>query len=194
VDCAAGPQGLAHGEPGRGQRQPARFRFQPRGTHRVVRQQGPERARHDGALRRAQRRAVAVPVLPQPHLQRAQHQRHLRQAAAADVPARRRRRQPGAVRRADPQQVRQRLLPGPGAAARPPALGPGALQRRLPGRFGEGLQHQPGAVQRRLRDGHDQDGQPEAGGRDADGGQAQLQEGELRYDGAICWPPRASGN
>ncbi|RCV21914.1 hypothetical protein SETIT_4G176900v2, partial [Setaria italica] len=179
VERAAGPEGLAHGEPERGQRQPPRPGVQPLDAHLHVREPGPVGAGHDGAVGGAHHRAVAVPVLPEPHLHGTQRQRLLRGAPAADVPALGGRRQPRAVRRADPRRVRQRLLPEPAAAEGAPPLGPGALQRRVAGRAGQAVQQQPGAVQQRLCHGHDQDGKPAAVGRDQDGGQAQLQEGQL---------------
>uniref|UniRef100_A0A453SDW2 Uncharacterized protein n=1 Tax=Aegilops tauschii subsp. strangulata TaxID=200361 RepID=A0A453SDW2_AEGTS len=177
---AAGAQGLAHGEPERGQRESPGSRLQPRHAHHHVRQQEPVAAGHDGALRRAHHRAVAVPVLPQPHLQRNQHQRQLRDTAAGDVPAVGRQHQPRALRRADRRRVRQRLLPEPGGAARPPALGSGALQRRVAERAGAAVQQQPQPVLGRLRHGHAEDGRPAAVLRDADGGQAELQEAQLK--------------
>ncbi|KAF0904811.1 hypothetical protein E2562_037484, partial [Oryza meyeriana var. granulata] len=180
VERAAGPEGLAHGERDRRERQPARPGLQRGVARRDVRGEGALRARDDGAVRGAHRGAGALPHVPRPHLRGHQHQRHVRLRAAADVPAGRRRRQPRAVRRPDSRRVRHRLLQELGGAARPATLRPGALQWRVAGRSGEEVQRQRRHVRQRLRQGDGEDGRPHAGGRDADGGQVELPESELK--------------
>ena len=174
---AAGAAGLDDGEPQRGEQRPAGAVERPRHARRAVRQQGPEPARHDGALRRAHHRLLAVRQLPRPHLQRHQHRPGVRRAPPRRLPRRAglRRHQPGAARRADAERVRQRLLPQPARPARPAPLRPGALQRRLAGRAGAAVQLQPGALRRRLRRRHDKDGEHQPAHRSRRPDQAQLQ-------------------
>uniref|UniRef100_A0A453SZS1 Uncharacterized protein n=1 Tax=Aegilops tauschii subsp. strangulata TaxID=200361 RepID=A0A453SZS1_AEGTS len=174
---AAGPAGLDDGEPGGGERRPPGADAEPRPAHPRVRQEAADPAGPDGAVGRAHHRLLAVPVLPRPHLQRHQHRPGVRGAAPAGMPRRgpRRRLQPGALRRADPARLRQRLLPQPSRPTRPAALGSGALQRRLPGCAGAPVRLQPGALRRRLRGRHDQDGQHRPPHRVQRPDQAQLQ-------------------
>lgn len=180
LDSTAGPPRCADGEPERGEHQPARPRVEPRDAHLDVLRQGPDGPRHDGALRRPHHRAGAVHHLPRPHLQRRQHQRLLRGAPQADVPAVGRRRQPRPARRPDPDKVRQRILPGLGGATRPPPLRPGTVQRRVAGLPGAHVQHERLHLHRRLRLRDDQDGQHQPLDRNQRRGQIELPESELR--------------
>jgi hypothetical protein len=177
LDPASRPSRLHDGEPEPGQQRPPGADVQPRHPHHEVRQQGPERERHDGALGRAHHRVLAVPELPGPHLQRHQHRPVVRHAAAGKLPggAGIRRQHPGAARRADAAPLRQRVLPEPAGQAWPTALGPGALQRRVAGRAGAAVQRQPGTLRLRLRRRHDKDGerQPAHWKRRPDQGQLQ---------------------
>lgn len=173
---AAGPARLDHGEPGPGQQRPAVAGLRPRRSPRSVRQQGPGPRGPDGALGRAHHRLLAVPELPRPHLQRHRHRPGVRQPAPAHLPRRagHRGQQPGAARRADAARLRQRLLPQPAGQARPAALRPGALQRRLPGRAGAPVQCQPGPLRLRLRQRHDKDGQHQPAHRNRGPDQGKL--------------------
>uniref|UniRef100_A0A453SEX6 Uncharacterized protein n=1 Tax=Aegilops tauschii subsp. strangulata TaxID=200361 RepID=A0A453SEX6_AEGTS len=183
VGGAAGPPRRAEREPERGQLQPPERGVQPRRPHRHVRQQGAVGAGHDGAVRRAHHRAGPVRHLPRPHLQRHQRRRQVRGAPEADVPADRRRRHARAHRRVDADLVRHHLLREPREQAGAFPLGPGAVQRRVAGRDGEGVHAQPGHIRRRLRQGDGEDGEPHAVGGHAHGDPSGLQEDQLRSTG-----------
>ncbi|KAM0852950.1 hypothetical protein ACQ4PT_051419 [Festuca glaucescens] len=89
VGGAAGPSGRAHDHAGGGEQQPPLAVVQRGDAYLGVRVQGPRLPRHGGAVGRAHHRGRAVRELPVAHLQRHQHQRRVRDAAAAGVRPRR---------------------------------------------------------------------------------------------------------
>lgn len=122
----------------------------------------------------------AVHQLPVAALRRVQHQRAVRGVAPGELPAGRRRHQPGAAG-LHPQCLRQRLLHRPHRRPRPPPLRPGALPRRRlwHRRPRPRLRRQPRPLQRRLRRRHGAHGRHQAAHRHAGRDQAQLLQGQL---------------
>uniref|UniRef100_A0A453APE4 Uncharacterized protein n=1 Tax=Aegilops tauschii subsp. strangulata TaxID=200361 RepID=A0A453APE4_AEGTS len=178
MDSSSGEKGLHRCKRGAGKQRPPGAGLQPGTARGRVPQEGPGHGRHGGPLRRAHHRPGAVQLLPLSDLRRRhQHQRRLRRVAPGQLPPVRRQRQPGAAGHDDAQRVRQRILHGPPVPEGAHALGPGAVQRRHHRQHGPELRVQPGGVQQRLHDGHDQDGQHRAAHRGAGPDQAQLLQG-----------------
>ncbi len=129
--------------------------------------------------RRTHDRAGAVPELQGQALQRDKHRLQLRDGAQGQLPTAdgQRRQQPGAAGHDDAQRLRQRLLHQPAVQQGPPALRPGALQRRQHGQHGQELLLQHGGVQQRLHGGHGEDGEHLALDWNPGADQAQLLQG-----------------